>query len=1651
MSAFKKHHSLSPRTFRRSLSEQDAGTAALKDYNWYHRMKSKKLNKQMSFDSEKPLGAYRWQTHPWLPWRVSKREGSFSLEGECSDPNLSKSSASVDATSADNLHEDPPETLFPTRSRPLRVPFSRSLSEPVPQPRSSNARPFLQAGRSLDAEQQGYFIRGIFSSLSSGFSKILGRKGDPARESITEGMTEDNRIVWSADVKGPPTHRLSCGQSPYTEMTTWERKYCILTDSQLVLLNREKEVPTEGVPEPQDASRGRCLRRTVSVPSEGQFPEYPAEGAAQLEVPAERSPRRRSISGTSTSEKPNSMDVPNTSPFRVPGFFSKRLKGSIKRTKSQSKLDRNISFRLPSPNSSEDRPRELPKLKESRSHESLLNQGSTIETLDFAAEEAVSVKPLHNSILGRDFCFEVTYSKGSKCFSCSSAAERDWWMENIRRLSQPMKDNCRRAENVLRLWIIEAKDLTPKKKYFCELCLDDTLFARTTSKAKADNIFWGEHFEFYSLPQIQNVTVHIYKDVEKKKKKDKNNYVGLVNIPTASVTARNFVEKWYPVSTPTASKGKSGGPSIRIKSRYQTITILPMEQYKEFGEYVTSNYALLCSVLEPVISVKSKEEMASALVHILQSTGRAKDFLTDLVMAEVDRCAEHDALIFRENTLATKAIEEYLKLVGQKYLHDALGEFIKAVYESDENCEADPSRCSQNELADHQCNLKMCCELVFCKIINSYCVFPRELKEVFASWKQQCLNRGKQDITERLISASLFLRFLCPAIMSPSLFNLMQEYPDEQTSRTLTLIAKVIQNLANFAKFGIKEEYMAFMNEFLEHEWGGMQRFLRELSNPDTILNMPGYDGYIDLGKELSVLHSLLWDVVSQVDKGENSFLQATVAKLGPLPRILADIAKSMANPTATQQQLKRFAEHSSSPNVAGSLSSGLQKITEDPTDGDINKMKSPTQENTDGHFRGKTLLLAQQVSTQSMTCSDKDEKVSVLPNGRSISLMDLQDPHTAHSDTASMMHDVPLRLAGSQLSVTQMANIKQLWDTQSTPQSAPQVRRPLHPAWNQQGGLRPLSFQNPVYQLTNPSPAMAKASMDTSPEDLSSASSRSRSNSEDFKPSGRSNSSLEDSGKRSSQSEDLARRPAGPDKHVPVVLPRQNSSSQAQIRKMDQAVLGTRAKTLHALAHNPSLRSTGSVSGASGAMGIEPIQNGNRSRHQSSSSRESPVPKVRAIQRQQTQQVQSPVDSATLSPVERTAAWVFNNGQYEDTKKDMPQNLDEVKHAEKYEQEIAKLKERLRVSSRRLEEYERRLLVQEQQMQKLLQDYKSRLEDSEDRLRRQQEEKDSQMKSIISRLMAVEEELKKDHAEMQAVIDAKQKIIDAQYEQETAKLKERLRVSSRRLEEYERWLLVQEQQMQKLLQDYKSQLEDSVDRLCRQQEEKDSQMKSVISRLVAVEEELKKDHAEMQALIDAKQKIIDAQDNCHRVENVLRLWIIEAKDLTPKKKYFCELYLDDTFFARTTSKAKAENIFWGEHFEFHSLPQIQNIAAHIYKDVEKKKKKAKNNYIGLANIPTASVTARNFVEKWYPVSTPTASKGKSGGPSIRIRSRYQTITILPMEQYKEFGEYVTSNYALLCSVLEPVISVKSKEEMASALVHILQSTGRAKVFICQT
>ncbi|MEQ2168085.1 hypothetical protein GOODEAATRI_010836 [Goodea atripinnis] len=227
-----------------------------------------------------------------------------------------------------------------------------------------------------------------------------------------------------------------------------------------------------------------------------------------------------------------------------------------------------------------------------------------------------------------------------------------------------VRDNIERTENSLSLWVNEAKDLPPKRRYYCEVHLDGTLFARTSSRAvgkptnrssmAGDNasgssgglgtgggvaggcqLFWGEFFELDNLPSFSQITLHLFREEDSKKKRHSRDEsslhpLGSVTIPLADIQGRTYQEKWYPITSFKASASAGNKEvlcpqaSLRIRARFQNLKVLPMEKYKEFAEYVTVNYLEMCGNLEPLLNVKEKEELAGALVHVLQSIGKAK-------------------------------------------------------------------------------------------------------------------------------------------------------------------------------------------------------------------------------------------------------------------------------------------------------------------------------------------------------------------------------------------------------------------------------------------------------------------------------------------------------------------------------------------------------------------------------------------------------------------------------------------------------------------------------------------------------------------------------------------------------------------------------------------------------------------------------------------------------------------------------------------------------------------------------------------------------------------------------------------------------------------------------------------------------------------
>ncbi|KAL0590567.1 hypothetical protein AAY473_038024 [Plecturocebus cupreus] len=135
----------------------------------------------------KPLGAYRWQTHPSFRWKGNKRERLQSNKEDLVErqqqkvmlPKMVSNSASSSANDVLGTSTEKPH-LVNTRS--LRAPFTRSISEPESRCSIRFVRLWPTSVGSVESEQQGYFIRGIFSTLSNGFSRMLSLKGESTSE-----------------------------------------------------------------------------------------------------------------------------------------------------------------------------------------------------------------------------------------------------------------------------------------------------------------------------------------------------------------------------------------------------------------------------------------------------------------------------------------------------------------------------------------------------------------------------------------------------------------------------------------------------------------------------------------------------------------------------------------------------------------------------------------------------------------------------------------------------------------------------------------------------------------------------------------------------------------------------------------------------------------------------------------------------------------------------------------------------------------------------------------------------------------------------------------------------------------------------------------------------------------------------------------------------------------------------------------------------------------------------------------------------------------------------------------------------------------------------------------------------------------------------
>jgi Ras GTPase-activating-like protein IQGAP2/3 len=106
-----------------------------------------------------------------------------------------------------------------------------------------------------------------------------------------------------------------------------------------------------------------------------------------------------------------------------------------------------------------------------------------------------------------------------------------------------------------------------------------------------------------------------------------------------------------------------------------------------------------------------------------------------------------------------------------------------------------------------------------------------------------------------LIGGFFFLRFINPAIVTPRSYMLIDATPADNPKRTLTYVAKMLQNLANKPSYA-KEPYMAKLQPFVHQNKDRINKFLLDLCEVQDFYETLEMDNYVALSKrdlELSI------------------------------------------------------------------------------------------------------------------------------------------------------------------------------------------------------------------------------------------------------------------------------------------------------------------------------------------------------------------------------------------------------------------------------------------------------------------------------------------------------------------------------------------------------------------------------------------------------------------------------------------------------------------------------------------------------------------------------------------------------------------------------------------------------------------------------
>ena len=375
--------------------------------------------------------------------------------------------------------------------------------------------------------------------------------------------------------------------------------------------------------------------------------------------------------------------------------------------------------------------------------------------------------------------------------------------------------------------------------YYAEIELDGQVRGKTVVKSETSNPFWREDFEFYDLPPVLSSTsitvktrnpgqrhwtlvsqghfdiengdidsLSIVGDIEIS---PLDMQFGKVDLRLDGIEKAADTERWWPI----INENDDVVGELLMKVRIEELVVLMGRDYQSLSELLhTFSNGLTHQIAQ--IAHPELRKLSETLLNIFQVSGQASEWIMSLVEDEIDnihketpiskfrygrRIASNDSyesgveremflrdlnksatveanLLFRGNSLLTKALDLHMRRLGKEYLEDTLCEKMRDIDESDPDCEVDPNKVQNPEdLKRNWRNLIALTENVWRSISTSASRCPPELRMIFRHIRS-CADDRYGDFLRTVayssVSGFLFLRFFCPAVLNPKLFGLIK-------------------------------------------------------------------------------------------------------------------------------------------------------------------------------------------------------------------------------------------------------------------------------------------------------------------------------------------------------------------------------------------------------------------------------------------------------------------------------------------------------------------------------------------------------------------------------------------------------------------------------------------------------------------------------------------------------------------------------------------------------------------------------------------------------------------------------------------------------------------------------------------------------------